>query len=248
MAQLFGKQIVKLGKRLRDAEEPAPGDLTMLGEVLIQYDQALIATSAQLHSIGLQPTTRLKTSGTIIDKLRRQPAIDLKHIHDLAGARIVQPMTLDQQDAVASEILNAFPGSKLLDRRETPSFGYRAVHVIAHVENCPVEIQLRTHYQDVWAQAMEWLGDRWGRAIRYGGEPDDGDALDGGVDGSTRRETVDGIRQIGDGLHALASVENHLERLRAQAGNLDEIEELEKQISTTFGAQKAAYDALRRAF
>ena len=67
-------------------------------------------------------------------------------------------------------ITEAFPGSELLDRRQMPSFGYRAIHVISRVERCPVEIQLRTHYQDTWAQAMEFFGDRWGRAIRYGGE------------------------------------------------------------------------------
>jgi ppGpp synthetase/RelA/SpoT-type nucleotidyltranferase len=149
-----------------------------------------------LRTIGLEPITRLKTSGTIVDKLRRQPAIDLKHVHDLAGARIVQPTTLDKQDEVASMITEAFPGSELLDRREIPSFGYRAIHVISRVERCPVEIQLRTHYQDTWAQAMEFFGDRWGRAIRYGGEPVDPESRDGSADGPTRRETIVGSRRL----------------------------------------------------
>lgn len=50
--------------------------------------------------------------------------------------------------------------------------GYRAVHVIAKVDNIPVEVQFRTELQDLWAQVFERLADGWGRQIRYGGEPD----------------------------------------------------------------------------
>lgn len=67
MAQFSGKQIVKLGKRLRDAAEPDPEDLKMLGDVLLEYDRALTVTSSTLTAIGLEATTRLKTSGTILE-------------------------------------------------------------------------------------------------------------------------------------------------------------------------------------
>lgn len=246
LAPLTGKQIVKLGKRLREAAEPDPADLAMLGEVLLPYDRALMVTSVQLKSIGLDATTRLKTSGTIIDKLRRERTIDLKHIHDLAGARIVRPMTLDQQDEVAARIVALFPGSELLDRRKDPSSGYRAVHVIAHVEGCPVEIQLRTHYQDTWAQTMEYLGDLWGRAIRYGGEPDDPDSRDRATEGPTRRELVQRIKRLGGELHELAQLENALEALRSRGADPTRIGELEAKIHKAFETQKAAYDALRQ--
>ncbi len=247
MTEFSGKQIVKLGKRLRDDPEPDPEDLKMLGEVLLTYDGALTETSARLTAIDLEATTRLKTSATIVDKLRRQPSIDLRHIHDLAGARIVQRMTLDQQDDVASAIRRVFPGSELLDRREQPSHGYRAVHIIVRVNDCPVEIQLRTHYQDTWAQAMEFFGDRWGREIRYGGHPNDPNSHDGSPEGPTRKETVEGLITFGDALHALAEVENTLEQLRLAGADPSRIEEFEKRIATTFRQQKEAYDALRKA-
>jgi hypothetical protein len=248
VSQFSGKQIVKLGRRLRDAEKVDPEDLAMLGEVLLEYNSALTLVSAGLTSIGLEATTRLKTSGTIIEKLRRQRSIDLKHIHDLAGARIVQRMTLNEQDAVASAIVSAFPGSELLDRRKTPSFGYRAVHVIVEIDGCHVEIQLRTHYQDTWAQTMEFLGDRWGRDIRYGGSPMDPDSRDGAPDGPTRRQLIDGLKTFGDSLHALAEVENSLEELRVLGADPARIEELEAKVAKTFGQQKAAYDILRDTF
>jgi hypothetical protein len=225
-----------------------PGDLAMLGEVLLEYNSALTDASSRLTAIGLEATTRLKTSGTIVDKLRRQRSIDLKHIHDLAGARIVQRMTLSEQDAVASAIVNSFPGSDLLDRRKTPSFGYRAVHVIAEINGCHVEIQLRTHYQDTWAQAMEFFGDRWGREIRYGGDPIDPDRRDGATNGPTRRELIEGLKTFGDSLHALAEVEDSLEELRVRGADPGRIEELEAKISTTFSQQKAAYEILRDTF
>lgn len=46
------------------------------------------------------------------------------------------------------------------------------MHVIVNVDGMPIEIQIRTELQDLWAQIFERLGDVWGRAIRYGGEPD----------------------------------------------------------------------------
>jgi ppGpp synthetase/RelA/SpoT-type nucleotidyltranferase len=38
------------------------------------------------------------------------------------------------------------------DRREKPSHGYRAVHVIPRVDAHSIEIQVRTPLQDIWAQ------------------------------------------------------------------------------------------------
>jgi hypothetical protein len=248
VAKFSGKQVVKLGKRLRDAEEVDPDDLAMLGEVLLEYDNALSLVSSTLTSIGLEATTRLKTSGTIVEKLKRQPTIDLRHIHDLAGARIVQRMTLNEQDEVASSIVAAFSGSQLLDRRKTPSFGYRAVHVIALIDGCHVEIQLRTHYQDTWAQTMEFFGDRWGRDIRYGGEPIDPESLDGAEEGPTRREIIEGLKTFGDSLHALAETENSLEELRLMGTEPAKIEEFEALVAKTFGQQRAAYEALKSQF
>jgi hypothetical protein len=93
---------------------------------------------------------------------------------------------------------------------------------------------------------MEFLGDRWGREIRYGGEPNDPDSLDGASDGPTRRETIEGLKKFGDDLHALAVAENLLEQLRLHITDPGRIEELEGKIAATFGQQKAVYDALRR--
>jgi ppGpp synthetase/RelA/SpoT-type nucleotidyltranferase len=126
--------------------------------------------AVRLREIGLHPTTRLKTYGTIIDKLRRERGMSLGRVQHLAGARVVRPMTLSEQNRICDLINGLWPDAKVVDRRQTPTHGYRAVHIVAQIEGCYVEIQVRTIYQNAWAPFTEMLGDAWGRAIRYGGQ------------------------------------------------------------------------------
>lgn len=74
---------------------------------------------------------------------------------------------------MVAEFAEAARPPKVKDRRAEPVAGYRAVHVIANVQDVPVEIQIRTIRQDQWAQVVESLGDKWGRGIRYGDPPPD---------------------------------------------------------------------------
>jgi uncharacterized protein RhaS with RHS repeats len=80
----------RLGDRLRDAAEVDPADLDLLGAVLDSYDDALDIVKQQLRSLGLQPTDRLKTISTIVDKLRRERSFSLKTVQNLAGARQIR--------------------------------------------------------------------------------------------------------------------------------------------------------------
>jgi hypothetical protein len=210
---LSKKETVELGNRLRDCDQPVEEDLRLLGEVLLQYNDALAEAGARLRDeLHLEPTTRLKTSGTITDKLRRQRHLKLGTIHDLAGARVVRAMTLDDQDELAGRIMAMWPGSKLIDRREKPSHGYRAVHVVPRVSGCHVEIQLRTLRQDTWAQLMEMFGDVWGRAVRYGGEPESPDSPAGGPDSTTRRDMVAVWKRMAEPIYAMDQAATALQR------------------------------------
>jgi ppGpp synthetase/RelA/SpoT-type nucleotidyltranferase len=78
---------------------------------------------------------------------------------------------LTEQDTIVSKIVETFSITKVIDRRKHPTHGYRAVHVIATLDERHIEIQVRTHLQDLWAQAVERLADEAGREIRYGGPP-----------------------------------------------------------------------------
>lgn len=168
-------QLDKLGDRLRDSAQPTGDDLDLLEAVLSAYDEALQVVATRLRDRGMTPTTRLKTTGTIIDKLRRDRSSSLKTIQDLAGARVVVAGGLLAQDAHAQtvmEVLYGEPQPLLIDRRRDPRAGYRAVHVIGKIDGLPVEVQIRTELQDLWAQIFERLADVCGRQIRYGGQPD----------------------------------------------------------------------------
>jgi Region found in RelA / SpoT proteins len=237
------REAESLSDRLRASDPPSESDMVLLAELLLEHNATLGEVSAKLTSAGYQATTRLKTSGTIIEKLRRMPELHLRSIRDLAGARIVRPMSLDEQDAVTEEIRSLWPAdtTKVIDRRQTPSHGYRAVHIVPRIEKCSVEIQLRTLYQDTWAQAMESIGDTWGRAIRYGGEPDDPDAPSVGPASLTRSQVVQAWKLVGDSLFELAQVENRIARLMngTAVGETATQEELQAQVDTQFGDVKA---------
>jgi hypothetical protein len=233
---LSNRQIRELGDRLRDSDSPSPDDLVLLAEVLTRYNDALDQVTLGLRSIGLDPTTRLKTSGTIIDKLRRQPHLDLRTIRDLAGARVVQPMTLDRQDEISGAIRQLWPNAQVIDRRSSPSHGYRAVHLVPKIDGRAVEIQVRTMFQDTWAQLMESIGDAWGREVRYGGEPEDPAHPVTSDAETTRGQLVEAWKAQSELLHQLAVNENELARLRTEAGWLakrridKQVEEMNAQV------------------
>jgi hypothetical protein len=176
----------KLGKRLREGGASTPEDLEALQKLRAAHDDALAEVATILRQeLGSEPRTRLKTVGTLVDKLRRETTLRLSEVQDIAGARIELSGGRGQQDQVVTRLVARFPGCKVVDRREKPSSGYRAVHVIVKVSGCRVEIQVRTHMQSLWAQVAERIGDTWGRQVRYGGEPSDPDRVFRGL---TRRD------------------------------------------------------------
>lgn len=176
MLPISRNQLDKLGDRLRDSEVPVDDDLELLQQVLAAYDEVLQAVRQRLTGLRLKPTVRLKTTGTLVDKLRRDRTSSLKTVHDLAGARVVVQGTINDQNAVRDRIVQHFSKDAakivVVDRREDPRAGYRAIHVVVRLEAVPVEIQIRTALQDSWAQVFERLADQWGRGIRYGEDPD----------------------------------------------------------------------------
>jgi ppGpp synthetase/RelA/SpoT-type nucleotidyltranferase len=115
--------------------------------------------------------------------------------------------------------MDAFAGCpkspELIDRRDNPSYGYRAVHIIVFEDGVPVEIQVRTKLQDSWAQITEKLGDAWGRGLRYGLGPDDPDApLDESAP-VTRRDIMEIVADLADAISNLEAAEYRLAKAAA---------------------------------
>jgi hypothetical protein len=185
---LSKSQVERLGKRLVEAETPSAADLDLLHELLLVRSQLLEDAIGRVRGdLRLAPTSRIKNTGTILDKLRRNGGSGLKSIQDLAGMRIVGTFDRSGQDAVVERVSTLFADEvrkpKVVDRRIDPMHGYAAVHVIVFPDGEPIEIQVRTARQHEWAELFEKLADLVGRGIRYGepprkwGSPDEIDGL-----------------------------------------------------------------------
>jgi hypothetical protein len=133
-----------------------------------------------------------------------------------------------------------------VDRRATPSHGYRAVHVVVRVDDCLCEIQVRTRGQHVWAEVVERLADHWGRQIRYGGDPDDPTREFGG--GLTRGEFWPLIRGVSDSMYAMEELKT-MSRMGAEAAQLPpgvSADDLERQRQTTIELMAQLRDLAER--
>jgi len=125
------------------------------------------------HDIEL--SGRLKNTGTIIEKLMRDKTA-LGKMQDIAGLRVVLGQGgRAEQNQIADELSRRewLCEAERIDRRSDPRFGYRAVHVVGHVDGYFLEIQIRTMLQHRWAVVFERLADEWGRGMRYGDPPPD---------------------------------------------------------------------------
>jgi putative GTP pyrophosphokinase len=186
------KQVRNAGRFLRDYdphEVHGPDDFTNAIAVVdwwrAQHARPLRRTNALLRhhvrKIGCEPqvTQRLKRFTTIVDKLHRHPTMQLQTMEDIAGIRAVLP----SQEAVdllhrrlhaqrrwvihrtREYVTGRSPGPK--------NDGYRAVHLIVVRDGCFVEIQLRTPWQDAWAQSVEQDTRILSHGLKFGAGPAD---------------------------------------------------------------------------
>jgi putative GTP pyrophosphokinase len=126
--------------------------------------------------LGLAPTGRPeKTPESIIAKLQRSDT-KLSRMQDIAGCRIVVDARWHLDTAVKA-LHSLFETARVVDRRQQPSFGYRAVHVIVRVQGRQVEVQVRAALQDQWANLVEAFSDIQGVDFKHGQEAPDGSTL-----------------------------------------------------------------------
>jgi ppGpp synthetase/RelA/SpoT-type nucleotidyltranferase len=215
----------RLGDRLIAHGRPAEADLQLLATALDAYQAVLEQVKGHLHGLGFAPTGRVKTTPTLTDKLRRQHGMELSRVQDLAGARITV-RNLAEQDDAKDKISNFYNAQgcrlRVTDRRVDPRFGYRAVHLVAYVDELPTEIQIRTELQDSWAQIFERLADRWGRGIRYGQDPEDPQGIvRSGEMVMTRSELVATLMRLSDDIWSVEHHRREIDELNEVAGMLD---------------------------
>jgi ppGpp synthetase/RelA/SpoT-type nucleotidyltranferase len=165
-------QVDNLGDRLR-AGLPNDNDLDLLDAYRQSFELAYRKVVNMIRvTSGDTPTGRPgKSTTSIIAKLNRE-TMRLSQMQDIAGCRLVVD-DLEAQQAVVRRLqrqLAALGKVKSVDRRRRPSHGYRAVHLIVTVNGKPVEIQVRTLYQHLWAELSESAADRHGNQVKYGGD------------------------------------------------------------------------------
>src|SRR5438309_125755 len=125
-SDLSKSQIDRLGDRLRKGDI-SQEDQRLLDSYRRSFSDAYGVVFRSIRvKLGLEPTGRpQKTATSIIEKLRRQ-SVRLSQIQDIAGCRIV----LLTQDEAVERLKTIFDRIDIDDRREKPSHGYRAVHII----------------------------------------------------------------------------------------------------------------------
>lgn len=150
-----------------------------------QHAKPLVRTNALLRHhirrIDCEPqvTQRLKRFTTIVNKLHRHPKMQLNTMEDIAGIRAVLP-TQDAVDRLHKRLRSQRrwvirrTREYVSGRRPGPKDdGYRAVHLIVVRDGCFVEIQLRTPWQDAWAQSVEQDTRMLSQGLKFGTGPAD---------------------------------------------------------------------------
>lgn len=193
---LSKSQIDRLGERLK-AGPISEADLNLLDSYRRSFKDpyetvfSLLCEEMRRQKLDVEPTGRVaKTIPSIVEKLRRE-SIRLTQIQDIAGCRVVVD-NIVTQDRLVESLINPrriraislsgehdnsvapplFPDASVVDRRVKPSHGYRAVHVIVKITGKPVEIQIRSRLQHLWAEFCEKNADVIDPSIKYGGGND----------------------------------------------------------------------------
>lgn len=128
-----------------------------------------LRSMARTVSVPAEITQRLKRRQTIIEKLSREPTLDLSRMQDIAGCRAVVKDMGDLRRLEAQLKRRRNPVG-YADYTEKPrSSGYRGVHVIVEYQSRHVEVQLRTTWMHEWALASEYFSGLLGENLKQDG-------------------------------------------------------------------------------
>ena len=116
----------------------------------------------------VEVTQRLKRRQTIINKLSREPTMEVTQFHDIGGVRALLP-SLDHIQVVRRRLQKTWTIVKTRDYIAKPkTSGYRALHLVVRRSGFAIEVQLRTSLQDAWANQVEDDGRQIGLGLKFG--------------------------------------------------------------------------------
>lgn len=176
IAPLHSKtQVTKAGNRIREGNATA-GDLEILENWRASHSHVMNTFQANLrrrtrdyeYLVG----QRLKRRVTIIDKLTRQPGMNLSRMHDIAGCRVIFPSVSELVKFRSDFIDSRAKHERLTAERDQFNYlenpkhsGYRGIHDVYRYQSYAqsseawsgllIEVQYRTRAQHAWATAVE---------------------------------------------------------------------------------------------
>jgi len=116
---------------------------------------------------------------TIVDKLKRYPAMKLTTMQDIGGVRAIlgsvqDVYTLADEYRKGRRLAHELADQKDYIRDPRSEDGYRSVHLIYKYRNdraptydgLRIELQIRTRLQHIWATAVESMGTFLGQALK----------------------------------------------------------------------------------
>ncbi|HVX45396.1 MAG TPA: RelA/SpoT domain-containing protein [Mycobacteriales bacterium] len=124
------------------------------------------------RSLGIQAevTQRLKRSQTILEKLNREPSLDLSRMQDIGGCRAVVE-TKEDLRRLEARILKRLEPITHTDYVENPrDSGYRGIHIVVGYSERAIELQLRAQVMHEWALATERYSQLQGENLKQDGE------------------------------------------------------------------------------
>ncbi|HTZ07493.1 MAG TPA: hypothetical protein VMB72_00385 [Acidimicrobiales bacterium] len=177
-------QVNKAGRALRKwlrGELTDQAAIEAAYEVLVVYRAAhrvpLAKATMGLRSMvtseggDLEVTQRLKRIPTILDKLRREPTMQLANMQDVGGCRAVLA-DINLLRRVERRLRHRRPPLRVSDYIADPKpSGYRGVHVVVQYDTRAVEVQLRTPTMHEWAISVERLSGRRREDLKSGRGP-----------------------------------------------------------------------------
>ena len=141
--------------------------------------QATLRTKLGAYSGDPIAAQRLKRMPTIIDKLKRYPAMKLTTMQDIGGVRAILGSVKDVRKLVSEYHDSKRLAHELVDLKDyiqnpRDEDGYRSVHLIYKYRNkhapkydgLRIEMQVRSRLQHVWATAVESMGTFLGQALK----------------------------------------------------------------------------------
>lgn len=128
-----------------------------------------LRSMARTVGVSADVTQRLKRRQTILEKLGREPSLDLSLMQDIGGCRAVVA-NMDDLRRLEARLRHNRTAIGYSDYTVTPrASGYRAVHIVVEYQGRAVEVQLRTRSMHQWALAAEHYSQIMGENLKQDG-------------------------------------------------------------------------------